>query len=277
MRERKQHSVIIPRRPTPSLSYPPPLPGEQTWLYSRGSHTWPYCHFEQDNYHVLYIVEYLAASQDPVDANSTSPTKPWQSKISPGIAKRPQEWRETILTRLLLYSSASQGVVHRAAAAASPGHLLERQDPRPHPRPTKSESVFQQDPRWFLYMLKFEKPALQHILFLLANHWFQGIIWIIYCMVMVPLSRKWARGLPWWCSGWESACQYRGHGFKPWSGKIPHAAEQLGPWATTTEPARLEPVLCNKRDRDEEWPPLAATRESPRTETKTQHSHKLIN
>ena len=26
--------------------------------------------------------------------------------------------------------------------------------------------------------------------------------------------------------------------------------------------------------RDEEWPPLATTRESPRTETKTQHSHK---
>ena len=72
------------------------------------------------------------------------------------------------------------------------------------------------------------------------------------------------------------------HGFKPWPGKIPHAAEQLGPWATTTEPARLEPVLRNKRGhdsekpahRDEEWPPLAATRESPRTETKTQHSQK---
>ena len=29
------------------------------------------------------------------------------------------------------------------------------------------------------------------------------------------------------------------------------------------------PVHC-----DEEWPPLAADRESPRTETKTQHSHK---
>ena len=80
----------------------------------------------------------------------------------------------------------------------------------------------------------------------------------------------------------ESACQCRGHGFKPWSGKILHAAEQLGPWATTAEPARLEPVLRNKggRDserpvhRDEEWPPLAATGESPRTETKTQHSHK---
>ena len=73
-----------------------------------------------------------------------------------------------------------------------------------------------------------------------------------------------------------------GHGFETWSGKIPHAAEQLGPLATTTEPARLEPVLRNKRGcdserpvhRDEEWPPLAATRESPRTETKTQHSQK---
>ena len=89
-------------------------------------------------------------------------------------------------------------------------------------------------------------------------------------------------GLPWWRSGWESTCQCRGHGFEPWSGKIPHATEQLGPWATTTEPARLEPVLCNKRGRDserpahrdEEWPPLAATGESPCTETKTQHSQK---
>ena len=89
-------------------------------------------------------------------------------------------------------------------------------------------------------------------------------------------------GLPWWRSGWESACQCRGHGFELWSGKIPHAAEQLGPWATTTEPVRLEPVLRNKGGRDserpahrnEEWPPLAATRESPRAETKTEHSQK---
>ena len=28
--------------------------------------------------------------------------------------------------------------------------------------------------------------------------------------------------------------------------------------------------------RDEEWPPLATTREGPRTETKTQHSHTYI-
>ena len=30
-------------------------------------------------------------------------------------------------------------------------------------------------------------------------------------------------------------------GFKPWSGRIPHAAEQLGPCATTTEPALQSP------------------------------------
>ena len=48
-------------------------------------------------------------------------------------------------------------------------------------------------------------------------------------------------------------------------------------WACT-----LEPVLRNKRGRDserpahrdEEWPPLATTGESPRTETKIQHSQK---
>ena len=48
--------------------------------------------------------------------------------------------------------------------------------------------------------------------------------------------------------------------------------ERLGPWATTAEPARLEPVLRNRRGNDsegpthsdEEWPPLAATGEGPR-------------
>ena len=73
---------------------------------------------------------------------------------------------------------------------------------------------------------------------------------------------------------WLRVClPMQGHGFEPWSGKIPHAAERLGPCVTTTEPARLEPVLRNERGRDgerpahrdEEWPPLAATRESPRT------------
>ena len=52
-----------------------------------------------------------------------------------------------------------------------------------------------------------------------------------------------------------------------------------------TEPVRLEPVLRNERgrdserptQRDEEWSPLATTRESPRTETKTQHSNQSNN
>ena len=45
---------------------------------------------------------------------------------------------------------------------------------------------------------------------------------------------------------------------------------------------RLQPVLRNGRGRDSErpahrdeaWPSLATTRESPRTDTKTQRSHK---
>ena len=45
-------------------------------------------------------------------------------------------------------------------------------------------------------------------------------------------------GLPWWLSGYESAWQCRGHGFDPWSGKIPHAVEQLSLCTTTTEPER---------------------------------------
>ena len=82
---------------------------------------------------------------------------------------------------------------------------------------------------------------------------------------------------------WLRVCLLmQGRGFGPWSGRIPRAAERLSLWATTAEPARLEPVLRNKRGRDgerpahhdEEWPPLAAARESPRTEAKTQHSQK---
>ena len=111
-------------------------------------------------------------------------------------------------------------------------------------------------------------------------------MWILFLLIYgfnsISIKIKATLGLPWWRSSWESACRCRGHGFEPWSGRIPHAAEQLGPWATTTKPVRLEPVLRNKRGRDserpahrdEEWPPLAATRESPCTEMKTQHSQK---
>ena len=41
-------------------------------------------------------------------------------------------------------------------------------------------------------------------------------------------------GLP-WRSGKEPSCQCRRHGFNPWSGKTPHATEQLSSCTTTTE------------------------------------------
>ena len=69
-----------------------------------------------------------------------------------------------------------------------------------------------------------------------------------------------------------------GHGFNPWSGKIPHAVGQLSSCATITEPPgpqllkpeRLKPVLHNKKSHltekpayhNKESPLLAATREN---------------
>ena len=51
--------------------------------------------------------------------------------------------------------------------------------------------------------------------------------------------------------GPESACLCRGHGFNPWSRKIPHAAGQLSPRVVTTEPAHLELVPCKRSHRNE--------------------------
>ena len=45
--------------------------------------------------------------------------------------------------------------------------------------------------------------------------------WIPYICISRGL------GLPWWSSGLESACQWRGYRFDPWSRKIPHAAGHL--------------------------------------------------
>ena len=82
----------------------------------------------------------------------------------------------------------------------------------------------------------------------------------------------------------------------PWVGKIPCAMEQLSPCTrasepvlqsprtATVEPVHPEPVLPSKRSHlkekpahcNQESPPLAAPRESPRAEMKGQHSHKYI-
>ena len=53
--------------------------------------------------------------------------------------------------------------------------------------------------------------------------------------------KKESSELPWWLSGKESTCQCRRHRFDPWSGEIPHATEQLSPWAATTEPVLTSP------------------------------------
>ena len=79
-------------------------------------------------------------------------------------------------------------------------------------------------------------------------------------------------GLPWWSSGYESACQCKGHGFDPCSKRIPHATGQLSPQAATAE-AHTPWNLCSTteeaaamrspRTTTREEPPFAATRENP--------------
>ena len=61
-------------------------------------------------------------------------------------------------------------------------------------------------------------------------------------------------GFPWCSNSKESTCQRRGQGLNPWSGKIPHAAEQLSPWATTPEPPSVELMPRNKRCHHSEKP-----------------------
>ena len=63
-----------------------------------------------------------------------------------------------------------------------------------------------------------------------------------------------------------------------------HEPQLLSPHVTATEAhvprgralQQEKPPQWEAAHHNEEWPPLAATRESPRTATKTQHSQKLI-
>ena len=59
--------------------------------------------------------------------------------------------------------------------------------------------------------------------------------------ILYALLRMENKGLFWWLSGKESACQSRRPGFNLWSRKISHATEQLSPWATTIEPVLQTP------------------------------------
>lgn len=59
----------------------------------------------------------------------------------------------------------------------------------------------------------------------------------------------------WWSSGWESTCQYKGHGFSPWSGETSHGMEQLSLHTRTTEAhAHLELMSHHKRSHCDEKP-----------------------
>ena len=107
-----------------------------------------------------------------------------------------------------------------------------------------------------------------------------------------------SRGLPWWLSGKENACQCRGHRLDPWSGKIPYATKQTS-WCVrapqpalqrlgtaTTEPTcgnyrsqrTPESTLHSKRSHHSEKPAHHRGRKAPtlqhqrkRTATKTRH------
>ena len=106
-----------------------------------------------------------------------------------------------------------------------------------------------------------------------------------------PTLKQITSGLPWWSNGKESAWQCRRHGFNPWSGKIPHASEQLGlstataPVLRAQEPQLLkstQPELVSAKEATVTRSHRAATREQPhspqlqevRTAAKTQHSQK---
>ena len=47
----------------------------------------------------------------------------------------------------------------------------------------------------------------------------------VYTHTHTYINNLWA--LPWWYSGFESSCCYRGHGFNPWSRKIPWSMPQF--------------------------------------------------
>ena len=81
-----------------------------------------------------------------------------------------------------------------------------------------------------------KKISILPINFKILFHNLYTAKWEIFLPPRFISFQKLLSGLPWWRSGWESACQCRGHGFEPWSRKIPHAAEQLSPCAIITEP-----------------------------------------
>ena len=67
-------------------------------------------------------------------------------------------------------------------------------------------------------------------------------------------------------------CQRRGHGFNPWSRKIPHALGQLSTWAKLLKPGRSKARAAKQRSLCSETAARRSWRK-PRTATQTQRGH----
>ena len=64
-----------------------------------------------------------------------------------------------------------------------------------------------------------------------------------------------------------------GHRFNPWSGKIPHAMEQLHPHATTTD-VRAPRACASQQEKPLQWKARVHGRENPHAATKTKCNQK---
>ena len=93
---------------------------------------------------------------------------------------------------------------------------------------------------------------------ILLHYWWECKLIRVLWRTELRFIKKPVVGLPWRFSGLEFTRLCRGQGFRPWSGRIPHAVEQLSPGATSTDP-----VLRNKRSRNSEKPMCTATKSSP--------------
>ena len=76
-------------------------------------------------------------------------------------------------------------------------------------------------------------------------------------------------GPSWWSTGKESTMQCKGHGLDPWSGKIPHAAQQQSPWTTATEACVPYSTCSSTRGATAMRSPGTVIENSPSAATKT--------
>ena len=102
---------------------------------------------------------------------------------------------------------------------------------------------------YFKFIKKKKKPPpcfkLIHVIQSNSTNIWKSTNYVNMLNVQRSINLHTFQGFPssssWWLSSKESACQCRGHGFCPWSRKIPYTAEQLISCTTTTEPVLQSP------------------------------------